>query len=406
VSVNTAAQIETAQRRIMDPTVIMDWQLSSYFGWGVYGVNLMLNWSRAQTGTLVTSHAVNESIVDLNPVEWALLAPAIERSRSLQAQLEPYRGNAVVLDLPVLHALGNSFTVSASGPDVRLAGKPSIGVTFFEFSDFSTERRERAKAFALIVAGSTWNRELLDAAGIPSALAFQGVDPTVFHPAPTAGWFDGRFAIFSGGKLEYRKGQDLVLKAFRAFSSRHPDAVLVTAWSSPWPGLAASLNGDPTLAPIGARTDGSLDVRGWAHANGIAADKVIDLGAVPNHALPRLYREMDVALFPNRCEGGTNLVAMECMACAVPVILSRNTGHLDLIAPDRCFSLDAQSTIAGADYAGWGESDIEEIVETLETVKRNAPHRRERGERAARFMNSMTWQDTARQLTGIITPYR
>jgi glycosyltransferase involved in cell wall biosynthesis len=47
--------------------------------------------------------------------------------------------------------------------------------------------------------------------------------------------------------------------------------------------------------------------------------------------MPSVLQEMNVAVFPNRAEGGTNLVAMECMACGLPVILSGNTGHLDLI---------------------------------------------------------------------------
>jgi glycosyltransferase involved in cell wall biosynthesis len=258
----------------------------------------------------------------------------------------------------------------------------------------------------LFVAGSSWNRAVLDQAGIgPTVLALQGIDPTAFHAAPKAGWFDGRFAVFSGGKLEYRKGQDLVLKAFRVFADRHPDAVLVTAWASPWPGAARDLNADPTLAPVAFRPNGTLDLPAWAAANGIAPDQFIDLGILPNSALPRLYREMDVGLFPNRCEGGTNLVAMECMACGVPVILSRNTGHLDLIAPDRCFPLEQQTPIEGANHLGWGESDVEEIVETLEAVRRDRADSLARAARGAAFLSAMTWADTARQLAQVIEPY-
>jgi glycosyltransferase involved in cell wall biosynthesis len=98
---------------------------------------------------------------------------------------------------------------------------------------------------------------------------------------------------------------------------------------------------------------------------------VVDLGALPISAMLRLYREMDVGLFPNRCEGGTNLVAMECMAFGVPVILSRNTGRLDLVAPDRCFPLEQQSRTDGAEHVGWGQSDVGEIVETLEASGAN-----------------------------------
>jgi len=127
---------------------------------------------------------------------------------------------------------------------------------------------------------------------------------------------------------------------------------------------------------------------------------------VPNAELPHLYREMDVALFPNRCEGGTNLVAMECMACGVPLVISNNTGHLDLIASDRCISLVRQNAIPGADHLGWGESDIEEILEGLEAVWRDPAAARALASRGAEFMTRLTWDETARRLAEVLEPYR
>ena len=385
----------------INSAVVIDWQLSSYFGWGVYGVNLMLNWSQQQKELLLTSVPVNDAFIDLNPVEWGLIRPALDGSRDLQKHLEPLHGQKVSIKSPVLHALGNDF---ASGkPDVVLCGAPNIGVTFFETTRVSDAGRERARSYRLIIAGSTWNRQVLEAAEIaPVAQTLQGIDPTAFHPAPRAGWFAGRFTVFSGGKLEYRKGQDLVIKAFRVFGQRHSDALLVTAWASPWPSVARNLNADATLAPVSFHADGRLDTQAWAVANGIAPEQFVDLGALPNSALPRLYREMDVALFPNRCEGGTNLVAMECMACGIPAVLSKNTGHLDLIAPDRCFPLERQAPIVGDDRLGWGESDVEEIVETLETVRQNRSDSLLRGQHGAAFMSTLTWAETVRQLTAAI----
>jgi glycosyltransferase involved in cell wall biosynthesis len=88
---------------------------------------------------------------------------------------------------------------------------------------------------ALIIAGSTWNERILRAHGIvATTTVLQGVDASLFHPAPRSGAIPHRFVVFSGGKLEFRKGQDLVLAAFRAFRQRHPEALLLTAWSSPW----------------------------------------------------------------------------------------------------------------------------------------------------------------------------
>ena len=122
---------------------------------------------------------------------------------------------------------------------------------------------------------------------------------------------------------------------------------------------------NPAIRPVVFGPEGQVDAKAWAVANGLNPDQVLDLGALPNAELPRLYREMDVGVFPNRCEGGTNLVAMECMGCGVPLVISSNTGHLDLIAADRCIPLRRQVVVPGDDHLGWGESDVEEIVEAL-----------------------------------------
>jgi glycosyltransferase involved in cell wall biosynthesis len=81
-------------------------------------------------------------------------------------------------------------------------------------------------------------------------LVLQGIDPTLFHPAPKSGLFKDRFVVFSGGKIEYRKGQDLVLLVFRVFLVRHPEVLLVTAWHGSWPELALSLAANTRIAPV------------------------------------------------------------------------------------------------------------------------------------------------------------
>jgi glycosyltransferase involved in cell wall biosynthesis len=123
--------------------------------------------------------------------------------------------------------------------------------------------------------------------------------------------------------------------------------------------------------------------------------------------MPSILREMDVAVFPNRCEGGTNLVAMECMACGLPVILSSNTGHLDLMDDVNCFPLEHQTLLDGYGAAigavpGWGESSVEEVVENLEQVFADQPAARHRGRLAAESMVNLTWKRTAERLKGLI----
>jgi glycosyltransferase involved in cell wall biosynthesis len=384
------------------PMVIFNWRPSSYFGWGVYGLNLMLHWARRSDLTLCCARAINNDHLVLNPIERMVIDPVLRRSRDVRARLSEVSGRAEVSCL-VLNALGNNLGGSAQ---LSLGGTPTIGIVFFENSLFDATVHERARRYPLIVAGSTWNRDVLRELGVDHVeTVIQGVDTTHFHPAPRAGLLENRFVVFSGGKLERRKGQDLVVRAFRAFAQRHPEALLVTAWTSPWPQLARSLEHNASISPIPFRSDGQIDIVAWLRANGIPERQVLDLGRVPNANMPRLLRECDVALFPNRAEGGTNLVAMECMACGVPTILSANTGHLDLIRAGNSYPLEAQTPIADPQCRGWGESSIDEIVETLETAYRNRSEAQQRGRRGAETLADLDWGRQLDKLAELIRPH-
>ena len=363
------------------------------FGWGIYAINMALHWhddpDLAPLSALPFEPRDVLDLPGLDPAWIRRLAPFATASLAFQQTLAQTAGPVLNVSCPVLHPIYDRMQVAPIEGGKYVFGNPTIGMIFSIDTAFDAAARERARRFPLIVAGCRWNQQVLEDAGIgPVALVLQGIEPSLFHPAPSRGVYKERFAIFSGGKLEYRKGQDLVLRAFREFRRRHAEALLVTAWHSPWPHLSRSLAGDDAPAPP-LTAEGHIDVPGWVAAFGLPADSVVDLGSVPQPRMPALLREMDVALFPNRCECGTNLVAMEAMACGLPVILSANTGHLDLMAPDNSYALlrqrpidPARAAVGGS--AGWGESDVEEILEQLESVYRDREEARRRGRRRRR----------------------
>lgn len=387
--------------------VVIHWGMSSFFGWGVYGLNLALNWSADPDIEPLCSFPIDERQVVVDALKRRQLEPFVAASNRLRADLERYAGGEASTNVPVLAALGNGFAVSPAAGNVRFTGKPTVGVVFFEVPQLDADAVRNAKSLPLIVAGSTWNARILAEYGVTSVrTVIQGIDPTVFHPAPRAGILGDRFKVFSGGKLELRKGQDLVVAAFRIFAERHPDALLVTAWHSPWPQFARTLDQSRRAAPVVFAGD-KVDVPAWAAANGIASHQVLDLGAVPNAFMPPILREMDVALFPNRSEGGTNLVAMECMACGVPTILSANTGHLDLLEDGNCYRLDRQQPVGGSGAAvggtpGWGESDVEEILDALERAYSDREDARKRASLGAATLSRLTWSATADAMKDIV----
>lgn len=388
--------------------VPFQWGVGSHFGWGVYGLNLLLNSADDPDVLLIPSDTIVKENIVLDPLRQRIIRPAMTAADTMADMLRAHAGTTVQLAQPVLHGLGNQFIGMISVHDTWLVGQPTIGVLFMEDTNLDAESRDRGKDYALLVAGSTWNRSLLESAGFTSlATVFQGVDRTLFHPGPRQGLLPGRFKVFSGGKLEFRKGQDLTLLAFRAFHARHPEAMLVTAWHSPWPTVADSLTANARLTPVPYIND-QLDSTAWAVENGIPAESFIDLGTMANFQLPTVLREMDVAVFPNRCEGGTNLVAMEAMACGLPTILSANSGHLDLIRDGVCLPLRHQgpvSVVDGVGTEGWGESDVEEIVESMEAVWRDRDAARRMGDAAATMMVDWSWEAQIDALKRTVYPY-
>jgi glycosyltransferase involved in cell wall biosynthesis len=367
--------------------------MSSFFGFGVYGLNLALSWAADPMVELICTRPFNPRDIVLDPLGHERLAPVLTATAAFQERLKASAGSRLSLDLPMLAGVDGNFVMDKAVHDVALTGAPMIAVTFFDADSLTSEAVDRAANFDLIVAGSTWNAETLRAHGLARvATVLQGIDPELFHPAPQPPASDGRFRVFSGGKLERRKGQDIVLAAFRRFAARHEEAVLEVAWRSPWPQGARSLDASALAAPVPFTAQGQVDIAGWADANGLAPYQVIDLGFVPNALLPGRLRQMDVAVFPNRCEGGTNLVAMECMACGVPTILSANTGHMDLIDGDNCYPLQRQLL---DEATGWGESDVDEVVEALEQVYADREKAARRGAMGARTLAGMTWTRTA-----------
>ena len=367
------------------------WEIGLPSGWGMYGLNLALDLRRR--GIDPALFFVADTLRRLPP-------PALQAAVGMAWP--------ATVDFPFLQALGDRLDF----PDqVRgLKGTPTIGVAFCESAVIPKANLRAVADFAGFIAGSSWNTALLESHDLTRVrYCPQGVDLSLFHPGPRPALFPGRFTVFSGGKLEYRKGQDLVIAAFTKFRQRHDDALLVTAWHNPWPGAAADMAASPHVKGAPAVRDGRLDVGAWLAANGIAARDHVDLGQLAHTALPERLRAMDVALLPSRCEGGTNLVAMECMACGVPTILSRNTGHLDLIGDGNCYPLDFQiplGEITGrADLRGWGESSIDEIVAKLETVYADRTEAQRRGRNAHGFMQDWGWPAQIDRLLDAITAF-
>lgn len=386
--------------------VLLAWQISNFSGWGLVGLHTFCHWALSGDVQPVMGNPIGPDELNfVNPMGASRIAASAAQSNrigeSIESRMRAGNGKAT-LDFPVVHALGNGFSTPAPG----LRGSRNLGRIVFEDADTLLAARQHAREYDGLICISDWNAAALrQACSTPVALTHEGIDPAIFFPGPRSGFADpGRFHVFSGGKIEHRKAQDLVLLAFREFSTRHPDAMLVTSWHNPAAKLSVGFKGR-LKAPVELGPDGKLQIHKWARDNGVDPQRVIDIGLMPNQLLPMVLRDMDCALFPNRCEGGTNLVCMEAMACGVPVIMANNTGVKDIVASGNCIPLQRQSKVASADGRntdGWGESDVEEILDALERLYTATALRREIGAQGASYMSRRTWRAHSEALKSVV----
>ena len=344
----------------------------------------------------------------LPPLEQAMVEPVFELGRKLHDFLQKNPTETLHFKHAVLHGSSTDF-VGFAGQD-RIWGQPNVACAAIEHLVCTQHGRTIAKNYDMFIAISKWNADYLKSLGVGDVhLCYQGIDPSLFHPAPGCELHRDRFVIFSGGKFEFRKGQDIVTAAFKRFHARHPDALLVTCWQNlnKADGEAFALAGHcasvPEMAP-----DYGIRITPWLLGQGLPQGSFIDLPFTHNLLMPSVLRECDMAVFPNRCEGGTNLVAMEAMACGVPTYVAYNTGQRDLVDIIGCGALRTQKavkpSIAMQTVEDWGETDVDEVVEAMERVYTDrAQARRDAAVVAERVMRDWAWGGLNDKLLDVVS---
>ena len=386
---------------------LIDWPLTPYTGWGNYGIQLaqaLLEQGRYAPRLLACNDRSQHC--DLHWLE--ALKFLEDQSRPLAQKLSAAEG-AGCLPLATKATLGFS-PLGNLVPPPRFSAARQVGVTFFECSRFSDRDLETLRSFDLVVSGSRWNQALLQQHGVErSTLVHQGVDTAVFNPEPVPRLLKRSLVIFSGGKLENRKGQDIVIAAFRRLLRHCPDALLIAAWGNVGHVGLNTVAASPHVQ--GAPERGRADAIGpWLAANGVPPANVFILPCVVNRQLPHLIKQADVAVFASRCEGGTNLMAMETLACGVPTLISANTGHLDLLAMGLGHALpmgqaglgrvapDVLKAYGGDPMGLWGETDPDELLQWWLKIAAERETWYRLGRNHSSAVRSLSWRESMRRL--------
>jgi glycosyltransferase involved in cell wall biosynthesis len=170
----------------------------------------------------------------------------------------------------------------------------------------------------------------------PLAVIHQGVNRQMFEPMPVArpDNLKDKFVVLSSGKFEMRKGQDVVVEAFRRFRKEVPSAVLSFAWDNLWTESMLSMTNSKYMDLkdlVCTEVNGNILISGINH-DLIPRENQAVWRIGPNNQMVYFYNHADLAVFPNRCEAGQTLPALEAMACGLPCVIPEWTGMEDLVA--------------------------------------------------------------------------
>ena len=389
--------------------VVIDWPITPYTGWGNYGIQLIQALLQRNREIPLPSYT-NDHTSFCDPL-W------LSKLRELESQAGQLR--EILAAMPAGNQLATNARLCFSPmgnciEQPRLRANYQVGVTFFECSRFSERHLHNLKAYDLVIAGSRWNADLLIQLGCNDVeLVHQGIDTSRFNPEPVPRLVQRSLVIFSGGKLEARKGQDIVLAAFRELLRSHPDAMLMVAWGNVGGVALETIAQMPHCHGVPeAATPRAL--ASWLEANGIPEANLMVLPSLVNQQLPNLIKQADVAVFTSRCEGGTNLMAMETLACGVPTVLSANTGHLDLLELNLPHVIGVGNNGLGAvnkdicrPYGGdplglWGETDPLEVAASWRAIAADRAQWRSRGIAGALKFKSFSWAASMAKLIKLL----
>lgn len=187
------------------------------------------------------------------------------------------------------------------------------------------QRRAIVSADRHFVVSHLWQEQLAEMFGIRATLVGNGVDTHHFTPVA-----DGRETqlkarlglgagpvVLSVGGVEARKNTLRILEGFIQLRAVHPKAQLVIA-------------GGATVLDHKSYFDQFAAALG---ATGLPSDAVIRTGPLAQDDMPALYRLANVLAFASVKEG-FGLVALEAMACGLPVVVSRIAPFTEHIGED------------------------------------------------------------------------
>jgi glycosyltransferase involved in cell wall biosynthesis len=291
--------------------------------------------------------------------------------RGVPVALFPYGAvdRSLIENPRLAHAIAAQDTFPADAPSVRMAqqfdlalhaGRGSrIAYTVFELDRFTARELHHIRQQDALLVCTEWARQVCFDNGVtdrPIAVVPHGVDRDIFHERVTPGAESTDTVFLQVGKLEARKAQVELLRAFEAAFTPGDDVRLVLACANPF---VSRTEMDARLAPF--------------RRSPMAARITLVTSPLPALAdIAALMATAHCGVFPSRAEGW-NLEALEMLSMGKPVIATSVTGHTEYLNGDnarliRVDRLEAAVPGMPGQWSAWGAAQHDQLVAHLRDV--------------------------------------
>lgn len=294
-------------------------------------------------------------------------------------------------------AIARAKTIDPAAPSVRMSQQfdlmthvgtgPRIGFPIFELDRFHPVELEHLRAQDRLLVCSDWARTVIRGNGItdiPIDVVPLGVDRSVFHEHVPPASRSEDTVFMQIGKIEPRKGQLDLLRAFEAAFTPKDAVRLVLHCHNPFlkPDALATLVEPFRRSPMASRIE--------LHLNPLPTQ----------HDIARAMQRADCGVFCARAEGW-NLEALEMLSVGKWIIATDYSAHTEFLTPQNALLVDIDRLEAQrvGHWAAFGARQQDQLVAHL----RDVHTRRQEGPLVLNTAGITTathfsWECAARQL--------
>jgi glycosyltransferase involved in cell wall biosynthesis len=311
-------------------------------------------------------------------------------------------------DLPFLQELvrnQDSFDCRAASLNIwhpnrlaeRIGNGTNCAVTFFEVDEFSDGEKCHLRSVDKLIVASRWAVDVL-AREIPDLkphVVSMGVDREIFAPAgQRPGALSNRTRFLVVGKVELRKGYDVLIKVFNGAFGREDDVELVVSWNNPF--LRSG------------------DLQRWTslYRESPLGDKISFVPYLPTDAaLADLMRSCDCMINLTRAEG-FGLPLLQALSCGLHLITTEYSAHAEFCTRNNSSLVsideleDANDGIFFFGQGRWAKLGDHQVEQAISFMRRIHQLKQEGqlslNTAGIETAEQLTWMRIARELIGVL----